>query len=96
MYTVILFSWLFFISFEILPKEYLVRLMACYRKIDQKIVKALLRFRYIKEDIRSTLRDLIIKYANDYAACDSEEEFIELLKLEFNSVKKEEDFVYKM
>lgn len=84
------------ISFEILPKEYLVSLVASYRKIDDKIVKALLRFRYIKDDITSTLRELIIRYANDYSACDSEEEFIELLKLEFNSVKKEDNFVYKM
>lgn len=83
------------VSLEILPKDYLVRLMASYRKIDQKIVKALLRFRYQKDDIRSTLRDLIIRYANDYAACESEEEFIELLKLEYYSAK-EKNPVYKM
>ena len=83
------------VSLEILPKDYLVRLMASYRKIDQKIVKALLRFSYPKEDIKSTLRDLIIRYANDYAACESEEEFIELLKLEYYS-SKEKNPVYKM
>jgi hypothetical protein len=82
-------------SFEILPKEYIVRLMAAYKKIDEKIVKALLKFRYIKEDIRSTISDLIIKYAGEYSTCDSEDEFIELLKLEYYSVK-EKNPVYKM
>lgn len=83
-------------SFEVLPQDYLTRLVAVYKKIDKKILEALVRFYYDEEDILDTIENLIIRYGSGYGIVSNEEEFMQLLNLEFNSVKDGEVPVYKM
>ena len=84
------------VSFEVLPQDYITRLAAVYRKIDKKVTEALVRFYYVEEDILDTIENLIIRFGSGYGVVSDEEEFIQLLKLEFNSVKDGEVPVYKM
>ena len=59
-------------SFEILPQEYLTRLVACYKKIDKKIKNALVRFYYDELDVEDTIENLVIRFGNNYSVVSSE------------------------